>query len=470
MNRPVMLVNANVVEPPVSPVGLEYVGEALSAEGIPVRPVDLALEPDWRKALGRELENSQPLAVGVTVRNTDDSSLATKHSFLPWIRDVVNEIKAIGGPYVILGGGGFSIMPESVLRFTGADIGVAGDGEHTMPMIAKQLDNGDDIADLPNVVHRKKKKVVCNRRVDVDPQHLPLPRRRIFDNPRYEQLGAMVGIETKRGCSEACIFCADPVAKGHNIRLRPPSTVAREFHDLVAQGVTWFHLCDSEFNLPISHAKEVCHALIEAGLGERIHWYCYCAPVPFDRELVTLMRKSGCNGIGFGVDSLHDEQLARLGRTHRIANVQRLVATLKDEGMNFMIDLLAGGPGETEETLRYSIDKVRELDVPLAGIALGLRVYAGTPLAKALSKGSIKEGLHPGSEDTPELSYYLSPNLGDDAFSLLGQLVGGDSRFLSLSLPSEEGSYNYAGDEMLSTLIKKGARGAYWDILSRQGE
>ena len=36
-----------------------------------------------------------------------------------------------------------------------------------------------------------------------------------------------------------------------------------------------------------------------------------------------------------------------------------------------------------------------------------------------------------------------------------------------LAAPGEEGSYNYADDELLSQLIERGARGAYWDILRR---
>ena len=51
--------------------------------------------------------------------------------------------------------------------------------------------------------------------------------------------------------------------------------------------------------------------------------------------------------------------------------------------------------------------------------------------------------------------------------ALIDELVAGDRRFLVLSSPAEKGSYNYADDTALGELIKKGARGAYWDIISR---
>jgi len=133
-----------------------------------------------------------------------------------------------------------------------------------------------------------------------------------------------------------------------------------------------------------------------------------------------------------------------------------------------MFDLLIGGPGEKEETVRTTIDQVKELDIPLAGIATGIRVYPETPLGQAIANGSIKGGLYPETgRILSEPLFYLSTALGSDASALINELVAGDPRFLVLSSPAEEGSYNYADDEALGELIRKGARGAYWDIISR---
>jgi len=466
MTKPVLLINTNVSQPPVSPVGLEYTGEALVEAGVPVRVLDLAFEADWRAALANELNVYEPLAVGLAVRNTDDCCFATRKSFLPWIKEVVTEVRRISQAFILLGGGGFSIMPEAILRLTRTHAGIIGDSEEAVASLVKCLQKDGDITQLPNIIHWREGKIARNRRINVDLEHLPVPRRRLFDNKKYETRGAMVGLETKRGCSQKCIFCADPVAKGSKVRLRPPRIVVQELRDLLEQGVSWFHMCDSEFNLPITHAKEVCHTIIEAGLGDKIRWYTYCSPVPFDRELATLMKRAGCAGINFGVDSLCDGQLSRLGRSHSTSDIHKLVRLLKEAEINYIFDLLIGGPGETEETVKTTIDKVRELALPLVGIALGVRVYPDTTLGKAVTSGLITEGLDPGKGRAfHEPLFYLSPGLGSDAPALINELVAGDKRFLFLMSPSEAGSYNYAGDEALCRLIKDGARGAYWDIL-----
>jgi len=466
-----LLINTNVTRPPVSPVGLEYIGEALVEAKVPVQVMDLAFETDWQAALATRLKNSEPLVVGLSVRNTDDSSFATRKSFLPWISEVVTEVRRLTQAFVLLGGVGFSIMPEATLKVTQANAGISGDGEEAVVALTRCLINGEDFTHLSNIAYWRGENIVSNPKANVDIQRLPSPRRRLFDNKKYEQKGAMVGIETKRGCSQQCIFCADPVAKGNSVRLRPPLKVVQEFQNLLAQGVSWFHLCDSEFNLPIRHAKDVCHAVIQSGLGDKIRWYTYCSPIPFDHELASLMKRAGCAGINFGVDSLCDEQLSRLGRGHSTSDIKRLIALLKEAGLKYIFDLLIGGPGETEETVRITIDKVKELNAPLAGIAAGIRVYPGTPLGKAIAGGSIKRGLDPEAETNDyKPLFYLSPSLGNNPSALVNELVAGDPRFLVLSSPAEEGSYNYADDETLCHLISKGARGAYWDIISRSRE
>jgi hypothetical protein len=463
--KPFVLVNCNVVRPPVSPVGLEYLGEALRDAGVAVEVVDLALIPDGLSALGKALSHLQPLAVGLSVRNTDDCSFASGHSFLPWIAEVVAETRRHTDAPVVLGGVGFSVTPQGVVGATGADMGIAGDGEMAAALLAERLHRGEEPWDTPGLVYRRGGRVVANTRCPTPLKLLPPPRRSLFDNHRYQEEGAIVGVETKRGCPKGCIYCADPVSRGRRLRLRPPGIVAAEFAYLVSSGVTWFHLCDAEFNSSLGHAKAVCRALIRAGLGERIRWYTYCSPLPWDDELLALMRRAGCAGINFGVDSFHNPQLRRLGREHRREDVAELVDGLRRTGLSFMFDLLVGAPGEDEASVRETVEEAQRLGLPLAGLAVGVRVYSDTPLSRLLARGG-KRGLRPAHHGgLHEPVFYISPALGKDALGLVQHLVRDDPRFLLLASPQDADGYNYAGDDRLQEAIRRGARGAYWDIL-----
>lgn len=467
MSRPFVLINSNIIKPPVSPVGLEYVAEALSQAGFKLYIIDLPMEKDWKQALLCGFP-TDTLAVGITLRNTDDCSFYSRKYFIPWVRELIQEVRKRTDAPVVLGGVGFSIFSSPCVDKIEADFGIEGDGEDAVVLLAKALSSKKDFSSIHNLVFRQKGRIVKPGRKEVNLKELKPFSRNIFDNCRYEREGAMVGVETKRGCPESCVYCADPVAKGKKYRLRPPQFVAQEIKSLLNQGVSWIHLCDSEFNLPSRHAKEVCQTLINKGLSSGINWYCYCSPTSFDRELAGLMKRAGCAGINFGVDSMVDSQLASLGRKHRLKDLQELVKILKEEGLNFIFDLLIGGKGETEETLRSNIEASQKMQVPLVGMSLGVRLYPGTPLSKSDENGILRDGLY--GELKPDLLeplFYISPVLGDNPAALLGHYAGGDPRFLLLAEPGEEGSYNYAGDNILSDEILKGARGAYWDILAK---
>ena len=114
MNGSFLLINTNVSKPPVSPVGTEYVGETLVEAGVSVRLLDFSFVADWKAALARELEE-EPVLVGLTVRNMDDCSFATRKSFLPWIVEIVTELRQLTKAFILLGGVGYSIMPEAIL-------------------------------------------------------------------------------------------------------------------------------------------------------------------------------------------------------------------------------------------------------------------------------------------------------------------------------------------------------------------
>jgi radical SAM superfamily enzyme YgiQ (UPF0313 family) len=448
----------------VNPLGLEIVGEALQRGGIVVEVVDLCWERDWRHALSTKLSGCEPLAVGITFRNIDDCSSVTRLSFVPWLRELVQEVRRHTSAPVVLGGVGFSIAPVPIMEVTEADFGIVGDGEETALQLASCLQQRKDPSELDNLAHWQDCRVVCNARRGADIAAQPASSRRLFDNRRYQAEGAMVGIETKRGCPEKCIYCADPLAKGAIVRMRPPQLVAQEMDNLVQQDVVWYHLCDSEFNMPLSHAKDVCRAIIDAGLDDKVRWYTYCSPLFFDAELAELMLKAGCAGINFGVDSLSDRQLRRLGRRHRLKDIEKLVGLMRKAGLNFMFDLLLGGPGETEETIRATAQAARRLDVPLVGVAVG--VYPGTRFADRLAE-DYDHGTMPG-HSVLEPQFYFSPSLGGNPFEAVRQTLGDDPRFLLLAGPADKNNYNYVGDEWLARAIVDGARGAYWDIIKRR--
>jgi len=453
------------MKPAIAPIGLDYLADALLAAGHNARLLDLCFSEDPATDIAAACRSFAADAIGVTIRNTDDCYFTSRSFFLPEIKRILELLRRHANAPIVLGGVGFSIMPEAVMEFCEADFGIAGDGEVALVEFLNALQRRGSWETVPNLLFRERGVIRRNRVEPADLSQLP-PRRRAFvDNRRYFAAGGQTGFETKRGCPMSCLYCADPVAKGRATRWMPPSAVVAELAALLAQGVDHFHTCDSEFNLPAEHALEVCRAMVAAGLADKIRWYAYCAPKPFDDEMAAWFRRAGGVGIDFGADSGNDEMLARLGRPFAAADLADTAQICRRHGIRFMYDLLLGGPGETRETLAETIALMRRLEPDCVGLSIGVRVYEGTPVAQLLSRAD-------GTEDRCRLlqpTFYVSPALGPDIVDIVRELVAGDPRFFLPQTSPDNANYNYNDNTALVQAIAAGARGAYWDILSGMG-
>jgi len=460
----ILLLNTNLMRPRVAPIGLDYVASALAAAGAEARLFDLALAGrDWQTRLKKLLDDFAPHLIGITIRNIDDCYFLSGRFLLAPVKKLIRWLRKNTKARIVLGGVGFSIAPSACLDFLAADYGIWGDGEESLVLLLKSVSSRREpkAGEIPGLVLPGAKVL---ERAESDPDRLAL-NRKLVDNSLYFRLGGQVGIETKRGCSGNCIYCADPLAKGTRVRLRNPAAVADEIEELLGQGAWAFHICDSEFNRPRAHAQAVLEEIVRRGLGRKIALYGYFSPMPFDQELARLYARAGGKGICFGADSGSERMLATLKRDHSLKDLETAVAASKKARLKIMYDLLLGGPGESLKTLAETIALMQKLKPDRVGISWGIRVYAGTELAKIA--GCQNNRKNPGLLFPV---FYLAPALKKTGLEFLRQLIGNDNRFFLPAKISRKQNYNYSGNLFLEQLIKRGARGAYWKILYDHAE
>lgn len=473
----VLLVNPNQMKPPVAPLALDYLAHALKANRFQVDILDLCLATDTSYELESYFARNQVLAVAVSLRNADDSSFVTQDFCIAKYKEVIDSLKAQTSAPIILGGSGFSIMPQDIMSYYDLDFGIWGEGELSLPLLASRIAANGDYENVPGLVYRSQGGFHTNPAKYLDLSRISTPERSAVDNHRYFVEGGMGCIETKRGCPKDCIYCVDPVGKGKRLRLRSPQSVADEFKALLDMGIDHLHLCDSEFNIPEHHAREICLEMVERGLGDKLRWYTYASPAGVSQELAALFRRAGCAGINFGVDSGCDRMLHSLGRDFSVEDLSQTADACRKEGIISMYDLLLGGPGETRQSLRETIETMKRISPNRVGASLGVRIFPQTKLAELVRKqGPLNENpsLHgsvSGNDNFFAPIYYVSSSLGPDALGYLAQLVNGDKRFFFFGTAAgADKNYNYNDNTVLANAIKAGYRGAFWDILRRIGE
>ncbi len=469
------LINTNRMQPPVAPIGLEYCALAAQAAGIEVTILDLGLTDDPKTAFNNFFSHHRPALIGLSLRNVDDCFWPSCQWFLPQLKELIQILRTLTDSPICLGGIGFSIFPRQIMDFTQADFGVRGDGETALPQLCRALTDSHPLAHVPGLIHRNNGAWHANPPAHPDPLVVPT-QRTLLDNVTYFRRGGQMGFETKRGCNRPCLYCADPIAKGHTVRLRAPQEVADEIECLLAQGIDCFHTCDAEFNIPADHALAICQEFTRRSLGNRMRWYAYLSVIPFTPELAATMRKAGCVGIDFTTDAANPTMLSAYNQPYTKEDIRTAVQLCRSNGISVMTDLLLGGPGETTDTLAESIEFLKQINPDAVGTGLGLRIYPDTPMIPLLhAQGPLESNpnlkrKYPGPIDLLKPTFYIEHTLGPNPARLITDLINQDQRFFEPieDLPKEQsdaGDHNYNANTELMDAIKDGARGAYWDIL-----
>jgi radical SAM superfamily enzyme YgiQ (UPF0313 family) len=469
------LINTNRMSPPIGPIGLDYIAGAARKAGIKTDVVDLCLADEPVKTLQTYFAGHSPQLVGLSFRNVDDCFWPSATWFVPDLAETIRTIKNLSDAPIVVGGVGFSIFAERIVEYTGADFGIRGDGENATVLLHNELCGSGKFEKINGLIWHHNGTIRSNQPAWPKPLTLPTERDAI-DNPAYFKKGGQGGIETKRGCNRNCIYCADPLSKGTALRLREPAEVANEAESLLAQGIDVLHLCDSEFNIPHSHALAVCEEFNHRGLGKRLRWFTYMAVTPFDAKLANAMSKAGCVGINFTGDSASPSMLKTYGQTHRKEDLASAVQLCRENNIKVMIDLLLGGPGETPETVAETISLLKRINPDCAGAPLGVRIYPDTEMARIMEREGPPETnpnirrKYDGPVDFFQPTFYISQALGLRPAEFVRDLIAGDKRFFEPMPETIEESqvstdHNYNDNTELVEAIKNGARGAYWDIL-----
>ena len=464
--------------PLIGPIGIDYVAASADKAGIDVEVVDLGLADQPEKAVKDYFSTREPELVGLSFRNADDCFWPSADWFVPGLKDTIKAIRAMTSAPIVIGGVGFSIFARSIVEYTGADFGILGDGETAITELYRQLKAARSFEDVPGLVWRDNNSIHNNP--PSWPNSISLGTSRNFiDNQSYFKRGGQCGLETKRGCNRPCIYCADPLSKGTMLRLRNPSEVADEVESLLSKDIYVLHLCDSEFNVPRNHAYAICEELNRRSLGNKVRWYAYLAPTPFDADLARAMAQAGCVGIDFTGDSGSEFMLRAYRQQHKREDLATAVKLCRLNNIAVMIDLLLGGPGETPRTIRETIEFIKQIGPDCAGAALGIRVYPGTAMEQIVAeelKDPTNSGIsrkYSGPINLLKPTFYISKALGERPAEFVRDLIDDDRRFFEPALEIESktaesddaANYNYNENLLLTQAIGKGARGAYWDIL-----
>ncbi len=212
-----------------------------------------------------------------------------------------------------------------------------------------------------------------------DLNDLPIPLHHLLPLQSYRMpmmKGPFTFIVTSRGCPAGCTYCIKHVSYQYSVRVRSPEKIVEELWVLKKLGINNIHMYADLFTVNREQVVSLCKLIIEQGL--KIKWTCNSRVDFVDEEMLQLMGKAGCWFMSWGIESGNEQILSHARKGAKPEQARQALVWSKKAGINNWGYFIIGLPGETEQTIRQTIEfaKGLPLDIALFHIAAP---YPGTP-------------------------------------------------------------------------------------------
>lgn len=306
----------------------------------------------------------------------------------------------------VTGGTHPSFLPERCLKEEGLDYVVRGEAELSLPALLAAVQKGAGFDEVEGLCWRENGDVKVREKTSwiKDLDTLPFPARDLLPVEKYfdinvpfmffSQSPRNLSFISSRGCPCRCNFCSSTRYWGGRYRARSPESVLAELEHLKSRyGVEEVKFEDDNLTVDSKRAKAIFRGMIERGLNLR--WNMpngVMVKTLSDRELVSLMKESGCyevilafeSGDQFVVDNIVNKPLD-------LVKARDIVAQVKEFGIDTHAFFIVGFPGETLAQIRNTFSYARSLQLDKFYVFI-FNPLPGTPLfQQCLDRGLIRD-------------------------------------------------------------------------------
>jgi radical SAM superfamily enzyme YgiQ (UPF0313 family) len=314
-----------------------------------VFPLLAAMTPsNWKVEVRIEVVDDIDLETDADIVGIGSMGYATLHGLT-----LARGFRALGKT-VVMGGYMASMMPSYVRQ--SVDSVVIGDAEISYPELLGDFERDGRL------------KPVYDHPVQ-DLAGLPVPR---YDLLLQKKIGGMLPVQAGRGCPHTCSFCSIACIYKGRYLTRPVDEVLRDIRAIRDHGVKKFYLIDDNIVSNRHYLEELCEAIEPLGM----EWATQCSlELARYPRLLERVRRAGATMMSFGVESLSQEGLDRLGKSWlRVDRHEQAIRTIADAGILVSSEMMIGLDGETEQSIRATADFINRTRIPIP------RFYIMTPM------------------------------------------------------------------------------------------
>lgn len=208
---------------------------------------------------------------------------------------------------------------------------------------------------------------------------IPTPRYDLLPNSFFVKRV----VQATRGCPFTCSFCSVPTLNP-GFRMRPVETIIKDiqynqFRYWWQRKIVWFW--DDNLTINRKFIRKLLHSMVPLK-----KWWLTQASMDIakDSDLLDLMKRSGCIGIFFGIESFGKQSLKDAHKQQNKAEqYSERIHELHKRGICVMAGFISGFDGDSEVTIRDMARRLYEagVDIPFLSI---LTPFRGTVAYKKL--------------------------------------------------------------------------------------
>jgi radical SAM superfamily enzyme YgiQ (UPF0313 family) len=387
-------------KPDFPPPGIAYLGAVAHQAGHKVLLIDGGLR--MISQIVKDVREFSPDVVGVTCWTIDRKMVwelcATLKMAAP------KAILVLGGPHA-------TMYPEHIFKKTHATVVIVGEGEETFAEFLEALTQGKDLKDVAGLVLRGEDGGVFYTAPRSPIQNIDsilFPHYAGFRDFSFSNYGGFpplpcptAAVISSRGCVFDCSYCASVRFWGKRWRFRSPENVLEEIRWLVEEhDIRSLYFFDDNFPVNRERAIAICEGIINNGWA--LKWACCSHVKMINRELLKVMKASGCVTIDFGVESGSDKILKNVNKRQTQEDIEKAFGLVHEAGVTPRAYLMVGCPGEDESTIDETIEVIGRIK-PRSSIGANiLWLLPGTAVYDdAIKNGHISEDYWLKFDDVP---------------------------------------------------------------------
>ncbi|MEW5807116.1 MAG: radical SAM protein [Acidobacteriota bacterium] len=295
-----------------------------------------------------------------SVASADLIGISTITSTAPRAYMIARRISRMGMP-IVFGGPHPTFLPEEALD--NGDFVIRGEGEETLLELIAALEGNGNLKEIKGLSYN------CGGQKFHNPDRglcenldlLPEPNLKLIKGYKPASgfmVSKIVPVITSRGCPFHCNFCTVTQIFGRGYRFRSAQLVIDEIKKYQGSHIFFY---DDNFAADKKRTKDLLRMMMEQNAVPASWSGQVCIDVGRDEQLLGLMKKTNCDTLYIGIESINPKTLRLYHKAQSVEQIVSGVKRIKEAGIRIHGMFVLGSDEDDIKVIRETLKFARKL-------------------------------------------------------------------------------------------------------------